>query len=91
MKTIAVICNSRYTWNCFVGTLKLKLSKENKPYETIAGAIIDIHKNIKYICVPNCANGIQKLRGYILSDYITMGVIVDNDLHDYIMSHMRCD
>lgn len=91
MKTIAVICNNKQEWRHFVDTLQFTWSKDNKPYKAVAEAIIDIDKKTKYILVPNSYKRIDNIRGHVISDYVTMASIVDNDVHNYIMAHMRGD
>lgn len=89
MKHIAVLCNNRAEWRHFVDTLQFSLSKENKRYKAVAEAIVDIEKQVKYLYVTNHQSGIQKMRGYIVNDYITMARIVDMDVHEYLMTNMR--
>jgi hypothetical protein len=89
MKTIAVIVNNRREWLYFVDTLQFTLSKENKPYNTVAKAMIDIEKKVKYVEVLNHVSGIESIRGYLWDDYITMGKQVDKELENWIKLHMR--
>jgi hypothetical protein len=89
MKTIAVICNNRQEWRYFVDTLQFTLSKDNKPYKAVAESVIDIEKQVKYILVPNHYRGIDNMLGYRISDYLTLASIVDNDIHEYLMTNMR--
>jgi cell division protein YceG involved in septum cleavage len=89
MKNIAVLCNNRAEWRHFVETLQFTLSKENKRYKAVAEAIVDIDKQVKYLYVTNHKSGIAKMRGVTVNDYLTMASIVDNDIHEYLMTNMR--
>lgn len=90
MKNIAVICDDKREWREFIEQY-IVLSEVNAPFKYQAGSLVDIDKNIKYILVPNCYKGIDNIRGYVISNYFTIAKIVDNDVHDYIMAHMRED
>lgn len=89
LKNIAVVCNNRQEWQYFVDTLQFTLSKDNKPYKVVKESIVDIEKQVKYILVPNCYRGVDNMRGYEISDYLTLASIVDNDVHEYLMNNMR--
>jgi len=89
VKNIAVVCNNFVEWRHFVDTLQFTLSKDNKPYKAVAASIIDIEKQVKYILVHNSYQGIDNMCGYKISDYLTMASIVDNDVHEYLMTNMR--
>lgn len=89
MKNIAVICNNRVEWRHFVDTLQFSLSKENKPYKSIDSEIVDKEKKVKYFHVNNHWSGIAKMRGVTVNDYLTMASIVDNDIHEYLMTNMK--
>jgi len=89
MKVIAVIVNNRREWLYFVDTLQFKLSKENKPYNTVAKAMIDIEGKVKYVYVNNHVSGIDVMKGYEIKDYITIASIVDDDVFEYLMNNLK--
>jgi hypothetical protein len=89
MKTIAVIVNNRREWLYFVDTLQFTLSKQGKPYNTVAKAVIDIEGKVKYLCIPNHISGIEVMKGYEINDYITIASIVDDDVFEYLMNNLK--
>jgi hypothetical protein len=89
MKTIAVIVNNRREWLYFVDTLQFTLSKQNKPYNTVAKAMIDIEKQVKYVEVLNHVSGIESIRGCLWNDYITTSSQIDEELENWIKLHIR--
>jgi hypothetical protein len=89
MKNIAVIVNNRREWLYFVDTLQFTLSKENKPYNTVSKAIVDIEGKVKYVYVNNHVSGIDVMKGYEIKDYITIASIVDDDVFEYLMNNLK--
>ncbi len=89
MKVIAVIVNNGREWLYFVDTLQFKLSKENKPYNTVSKALVDISEQMKYVYVDNHVSSIESIRGYLWDDYITTSNHIDEELENWIKLHIR--
>jgi hypothetical protein len=89
VKNIAVIVNNKREWEFFVEALQFALSKEDTPYKTTTNDIVDKQKDVRYFLVPNHFSGIERMRGVIVNDYMTMANFVDDDIQEYLMIYMR--
>ncbi len=89
MRNIAVLCNNRTEWRLFVDTLQFTLSKENLPYKTVAEAMVDLTKQVKYVYINNHWSSIPKLRGREWYGVTNMAGFIDGDLNEALNSMIR--
>ena len=93
IKNIVVVCSNLLEWGYFVDSLQWSLSKQNLPYKTADGYIIDVQNNKKFIHVPsNMYKLSEKL--YTLGDDFYIDSIVwmcntDKEVEDYLSGFME--
>ena len=94
IKNIAVVCNNLPEWEYFVDSLQWSLSKQNLPYKTADGYILDVRNNKKFIHVPNNMYKLSEKMCMLCDDNFKVDSIVwmckiDKEVEDYLRLFME--
>lgn len=93
IKNIAVVCNNSQEWKHFVDSTQWDLAKQNLPYKTSDGYILDVQNNKKFIHVPNNMYKLSE-KMYMLCDDFRIDLIIpmckiDKEVEDYLRLFME--
>lgn len=90
IKHYAVVCNNLREWELFVELSTFNLSKQNHPYKlSLQGKrLVDLHKDICYICVHNSPNNMC-VSGILIEKIIQMCSAIDGDLYARLVTQIK--
>ena len=88
-KNCLVVCNNPREWEYFVDSIQWSLSKQNLPYKTADGYILDVQNNKKFIHVPNNMYKLSEKMHMLCDDDFYVDSIVwmcntDKEVEDYL-------
>ena len=96
IKNIAVVCNNEQEWRHFVDSTQWNLSKQNLPYKTADGYILDVRNNKKFIHVPNNMYKLSEKMYILCDDNFKVDSIIwmcntDKEVEDYLGLFMEAE